>query len=344
VDERSIGAMPWVSVAGPRAECFRALGRHAAQAISSIVDSLPQLEALRRQVATAGGRSRFEAVVAATAARFPTHMDEMTALAEGAGVGVGTVLLLNLRGDLGDPQAGGCSDVAVPGEGWVLGHNEDGDPQFAPVLSGLTLHVDGDPPAFALWYPGMLPSNAFTLNGGLAWGIDHIPAVASTVGPARHVVARALQCLQELEAAIDFLASVPSAGGFAYNFVEPSTGRVATVEAGGGAGARPQVPGAAPILWHTNHVRYTAASGAAPGRSSCARGEVLAAVAERDGGPPVDRDAILEVLTTPLPDGVRAEGQSVTLCTVVADGPSRAITFVPRGGEPVHVPIDELLR
>lgn len=338
-----IGTLPWLTVAGPRQECFFELGRHAAVTISAVIDTLPQLAALRRHVATSAGRARFDAVAEATGNLFPRHMDEMAALAHGAAANVETVLLLNMRGDFEDPRANGCSDIAVPGDRWVLGHNEDGDPLFADSISGLTLKVDGEPPLFALWYPGMLPSNAFTVNRGLAWGIDHVPATATTAGPARHIVARALQHVEALDQAVDFLASTPSAGGFAYNLAERATGRVATVEAGGGAGADPQPPGRTPMLWHTNHLRYATAAGAAPVSSSCARGEVLAGIAEREGDRPLGPDRVLDVLTTPLPHGVRADGQSVTLCTVVVDGARDELTVAPRGGEAARVPIDELL-
>ena len=343
--ERRIGTMPWLRVAGPRTACFHALGAHAAGAIRTVVARLPQLDALRRHVATAAGRARLDGVVAATASQFPTHMGEMAALADGAGVDGRTVLLLNLRGDFGDPRAGGCSDVAVPGDRWVLGHNEDGDPLFTGLIGGVTLAVDGERPVFALWYPGMLPANAFTLNRGLAWGVDHVPPRSTVVGPARHVVARALQQAEDLGAASTLLAAAPSAGGFAYNVVERATGRVATIEAGGGADGRAEVdPGAAcPMLWHTNHLRYGAAAPASR-RSSCARGEVLAGMAAAASGEPPDASAVLGVLTTPLPGGVRAEGASVvTLCTVVLDGASNGATFVPRQGEPARLSLDELL-
>ena len=346
--ERRIGALPWLSVSGTRRECFRALGEHDAAPIRSIMEGLPQLQALRRHVSTPVGRARLDAATEATATRFPVHMDEMAALAEGAGVDARTVLLLNMRGDFGDPRAGGCSDVAVPGDRWVLGHNEDGDPLFADCISGLTLAVDGERPVFALWYPGMLPANAFTLNRGLAWGVDHVPAAAATVGPARHVVARALQQVEDLDAAAELLAAEPSAGGFAYNFAERATGRVATIEAGGGATGRADAPGAGSMLWHTNHLRY---AGGGAGPSSCARGEVLARTAAAGAGP-LGAGEVLDLLTTPLPGGVRAEaaggaggagGATVTLCTVVIDGASDEATFVPMGCRPASVPLADLL-
>lgn len=357
---RRIGAMPWLAVAGPRTACFQALGEHAAPFIRAIVEELPQLEALRRQIATPAGRTRFDDVVEATATRFPAQMDELAALAAGAGVDRRTVLLLNCRGDLGDQAAGGCSDVSVPGERWVLGHNEDGDERFAGGMCGVTLAVDGERPVFALWYPGMLASNAFALNAGLAWGIDHVPAVRSTMGPARHVVARALHQVSDLDAASRLLSSGPSAGCFAYNFAERATGRVATVEAGGGAGGRGTGHGASPMLWHTNHLRYggtaeqthgaarsvqgDAGATDAPGPSSCARGDVLSRIVTTRGPTePLSADEVLGVLTTALPDGVRAEGTSVTLCTVVVDGAGDEVTFVPRGGEPACVAYCELL-
>lgn len=364
--EGRIGAMPWLRVAGERRACFRALGVHGAATIRTVMASLPQLDALRRQVHEPEGRSRFETVVAATADRFPVQMEEMAALADGAGVAVETVLLLDLRGDLGDPYADDCSDVTVPGDAWMLGHNEDGDGLFAEGISALSLWVDGDLPVFALWYPGMLPSNAFALNQGLTWGIDHVPPEGAMAGPSRHVVARVLQQITDLDAAVDFLASEPSAGGFAYNIAERATGRVATVEVGGGAGirvrklepgtnahrtsgfphdgqAREGVPAPAPVVWHTNHLRLPAPGGTPPAPSSCARGALLAEALEGAGAEPLDRDRLLGLLTTPLPGGVRAVGDSMTLCTVLVDGAADELVLVPPGGEPAGVALAKLL-
>lgn len=342
LEERRLGTLPWLTVTGPRRACFQALGRHVAHALRTVVETLPQLDALRRRRETAEGGARVAAVLRATAERFPAHVDEITAMADGAGVASETLLLLNLRGDVGAPRAGGCSDVVVPGARWVLGHNEDGHTSFAGLISGLTLHVDGERPVFALWYPGMLPSNAFTLNAGLAWGIDDVPAEEPVDAPGRHAVARALQQVERLDDAVAFLVSQPSAGAFAYNLIERATGRVASVEAGGGVYALARGPESTPILWHTNHLRFTETARAGARPASCARGDVLRAMAA-SGGEPSDAVAVLQILTTPLPRGVLAQGAARTLCTVVLDGSAGAMTLVAAGHPPTHVAMDDLL-
>lgn len=197
----------------------------------------------------------------------------------------------------------------------------------------------------------MLGSNAFFLNDGLVCGVDHVPSEHRAEGPPRHMVARALEGCRDLDHAIDFLSHTPSAAGFAYNMAERSSGRVATAEAGGGAwGAARGGPSGGgstgngptdgePVLWHTNHLRH------APSlrQVRCARGAVLAAVAQRRDSGDLDAGRVTDLLTTPLPLGVRAEGSTVTLCTVVCDGASGATTLVPRGGGRVSVPTDALL-
>lgn len=119
----------------------------------------------------------------------------------------------------------------------------------------MTLHIDGDAPVTAQWYPGFLPSNAFAANGhGLAWGINHIQVRKPAVAAGRHFVARALQQCTTIDAVVDYLRQTPSAGGFTYTIAEQATGRIVVVEAAGQQIDVHDVPPRS-LAWHTNHLR-----------------------------------------------------------------------------------------
>jgi hypothetical protein len=362
VVERRAGSMRWLTVRGERQSCFLAVGAKVAETVRQAVAHLPELQSLRRALVEPDFRTRFDRLVEATTERFPDVILEVEAMATGAGVDVEDLLLMNMRGDLGDRPAGGCSDIAVGGAHAVLGHNEDGDVVFDGRLSLLTLQADGDQPVCAVWYPGMLPANAFVVTSGLAWGIDHVPVADPPAAPGRHFVARALQRnAGTLDAAVDFLGSEPTAGGFAYNFAELGTGRVATVETAAGASASTEADTGerqdGRTLWHTNHLRYlhiadatapadagNAGSATPSARSrTCARGDVLSARFGRSGAWPPDRDQVTEILTTPLPGGVRQDGPTMTLCTAVVDVAAREVMVLPAGGEPAAASVDDLL-
>jgi hypothetical protein len=302
-------------------------------------------------------------VVAATATAHPVEYAELAALAVGAGVGFDVMMLANVRGDLGGDDGTGCSDLGWRRTRSVMAHNEDGAPALQGRFLLVTLAIDGEAPVTAEWYAGFLPSNTFAVNGhGLAWGINHLQVSAPAAAAGRHFVARGLQRAHSVEAAIDYLATHPSAGGFAYNFGDVATGRVATVEAAAGRVAVVEAdPATQPLLWHTNHVLYlddeqpARADGAASvvdeaARSlglpdeSRARGRVIEAI----GLPPDDPspDRFLDVLTTPAPHGVyrsAADGDPLmTLCSAAVDLTGAEVTLQPRGGARVRMPLADL--
>jgi len=280
--EQQLGDLPWVVVRGPADEAFGALGAYARTQIREVVTDWPAMAQLRRHVAGRPGGRWLASVRRASEAGFPRVWAELAAMADGAGVALDDLALLNFRGDLGafEPAApdagGGCSDLAWRRQRSFIGHNEDESAFFEGRSSMLTLLLDGLPPVAAFWKPGFLPSTAVTVTGaGLVWTIDHIPA--ATPGPAagRHVVARALQRVASTTGqAIAYLSEHPTAGGYAYTIGDRS-GRVVSVEASAGQHAWREASPERPLVWHTNHGRYVRGADASPGGSSAIRGEVL---------------------------------------------------------------------
>ncbi|MGO1054310.1 C45 family autoproteolytic acyltransferase/hydolase [Crossiella sp. CA198] len=324
-----LDGLRWAGLCGPRLEVFRALGERFRAEITEAVHTLPEWPALNDYARTDQGLVRLSRLSALTRTRHPQEYAELRAMATGANLPEQTLLLVNLRGDLPPPSTtAGCSDLAWPGR--ALAHNEDGGAGLIGRLLLLTLHCDGDVPVTALWYPGMLPSNAFALTGhGLAVGLDHLPVAEPAIAPGRHFVARALHRARDLDEAIRLLTTLPSAGGFAYNLAELSTGRVVQVEAVAGASAV-QEAGAEP-LWHTNHLRHLTLPELVT-LSSRERAKVLDSL-----DPPAEPgiDWFLDVLTSAHPRGVgRPPGadDSATLCTCVVDLAAAEFTVLPRGG------------
>jgi hypothetical protein len=225
----------------------------------------------------------------------------------------GDLALLNLRGDLGLVDGGiGCSDLAWRRGRSVIAHNEDGAPEDVGRYALLTLASGVRPPVTAFWYPGFLPANAFAVTGdGLVWTIDHLPVASPGHGAGRHFVGRGLQrSARTVEAAVDYLRSQPSAGGFAYT-IGDRAGRVVSVEAAAGCHAFVEAgPGLVPLLWHTNHGRYVPGAEPPADGTSVARGQTLGALGIPAGDP--DPSWFLRALTNPPPDGVRADPAPAT--------------------------------
>ena len=351
VMEQRLGSVPWLVVRGPADEAFTSLGAYLGTEIRAVVEGLPSLARLRRYVASEPGQGWFAAVRRATQSRFPGPWAELTALAAGARVPVDDLALLNFRGDLGvvEPAAAddgaGCSDLAWRRQRSFLAHNEDEPDFFAGRCALLTLALDGQPPVAMFAKPGFLPGTTFTVTGaGLVWGIDHMQARSPGPGAGRHFIARGLQLTaSSVDQAISYLGEHPSAGGFAYT-IGDRAGRIVTVESSAGQHAWREVGADSPVGWHTNHGRYVTGTAASPQGTSLDRGKILAALDIPAAEP--EPSWFLRVLTSPPPEGVRAEpadaGRTTTLCTFVADLTRDQATIAVQDAAPVTVPMSSL--
>jgi hypothetical protein len=343
LSDRRLGNLRWLVVAGNRVEAFHALGAHMSTKIAAVLSDVPNFAAMERYAATSAGNAHVTEISRLTAEAYSEQVAELRAMADGAGVSFEQLLLLNLRGDLGDLAAGGCTDLIWRGRRTVLAHNEDGARALADHCALLSLHLDEEPAVTAWWYPGFLPSNAFVLTSrDLAWGINHLPVSGPAPAPGRHFLARELQKSANLSVALNFLRGHPTAGGFTYNFAESPTGLGATVEAAYGQSAESHVKSGQGI-WHTNHTRYLAVdTDPAVTVSSRQRAHVLERL-DMNGETP-SLDWFCSLLTQPPPLGVRQESMSVTLCSFIADLSAGELVVIPRGNPPVTARIDDLLR
>jgi hypothetical protein len=346
--EQNLGPIRWVVVSGQAGDCFRALGGLMRAEIREAVTEWTSMQRLREHVSASPGREQLAAVRSATQAGFAAEWAELAALADGAGVPVDDLALLNFRGDLGQVKGSfDCSDLAWRRERSFIAHNEDQGASMTGRCVLLTLAIDGLPPVFAFWCPMFLPSNAFSVTDGLVLSIDSLTVPEPGPWAGRHFIARGLQrrC-RTVAAAVEFLRASPCASGFAYTIGEhgAGNGRVAAVEAIRDEHHVTEVGGpAGPLFWHTNHARFLPGT---IGADTCQRAGVLAAAPPPDGEP--DTAWFLRLLAgAPVPGGVRvdptAELPFLTLCTFVADLTGGTATLQWRDEQPVQVPLTHLV-
>ena len=348
LDEHRLGGLRWIVLRGPDLEAFHALGEHMRDEMAALTGEWPLLGKLREHVSGSPGRDRLQAVRQASALRCPEAWAELAAFAEGAAVPFDDLAVMNFRGDLGTVTGGiGCSDLAWRRGRSVIGHNEDGAPENVGQCALLTLVLDGLPTVTAFWYPGFLPTNAFTVTAdGLVWTIDHLPVAAPGAGVGRHFVGRDLQrTATTVDQVINGLRTTPSAGGFAYTIGDRS-GRIVNVEAAAGHHATVEVgPDSSPLLWHTNHGRYIPGCEAPANGTSVARGEILDALSVPAEDP--EPAWFLRILAgASLPEGVRADPapgrQATTLCTFIADLTAGEAVIAAQDHQPAAIPLPDL--
>lgn len=359
--EQNLGPIRWLVVSGEASDCFRALGGHMRAEIREAVTEWTSTQRLREHVSASPGRERLAEVRSATQMAFEAEWAELAALADGAGVAVEDLALLNFRGDLGQVEGSfNCSDLAWRRERSFIAHNEDQGASMTGRCVLLTLTIDGLPPVFAFWCPMFLPSNAFSVTDGLVLSIDSLTVPEPGPWACRHFIARGLQrrC-RTVGEAIGYLRANPCASGFAYTIGDypaspndrsdnhgdrAGTGRVVGVEAVRNEHHVVEVGGSAgPLFWHTNHARFMPGT---IGANTCQRAGVLAAAPVPDGEP--DIVWFLRLLAgAPVPDGVRVDPSDerpfLTLCTFVSDLTGGMAALQWRDEQPVHVPLRHLV-
>jgi hypothetical protein len=362
VREQQVGGLPWLVISGERLEVFQRLGEVARTSIREVQEAMPEREGLQRWIASGRGAENYKRVVAATKAGNATQLAELDAMARGAAIEFEAVLLANLRGDVGTHDGTGCSDLAWHGEKSIVSHNEDAAPALNGQLAFVTLAIDGEPTVTAQWYPGFLPSNAFTATAaGLAWGINHIQVASPGVGAGRHFVMRALQSAPSIEAAISDLRKYSMAGGFAVTMGSTTNGCIVSVESAAGCIDTVEVSKERALCWHTNHLRRLPRSIDAPSsvafddptqqlggyEESSARGAVLDKL-QAPHAEPDDYWFLQQLAGAPLPCGVRRTATGgdplMTLCTTVTNLTEDRILVRGAAGQVATLTLSEFVR
>lgn len=164
----------------------------------------------------------------------PHLLDEVRGLAEGAGVPLAEALAVQVRGELGQAVAEGCTTFVAASSatatGQVLiGQNSDVEPELEALAYVLRLEPVGKPAVLMWTFGGMLGYHglnaagvahfANSLGGGPAWkfGLPHYP------------VKRLMLEQQGLDGVLDLLGRVPVCSSGNYVLCD-GAGRTADVE------------------------------------------------------------------------------------------------------------------
>ncbi|EEC70198.1 uncharacterized protein [Oryza sativa Japonica Group] len=260
-----------------------AVGRRFGEAIRSRMSGDA---VLRRRLlpfaSTAPGRALVDALRDANRARYPRYWDEMVGTADGSGVPLLHVILVNFRKELlpfiteeedqhhhREDEAAAvaadadddCSDVLIVGESAAIAaHNEDAN----VALLGHTYVVkatspDGSSSFTAYTYAGELPTCAFGFNSnGVAFTLDSVPPASGEVvagAIARNFVSRDLLEATSLEDAMNRVSSPAMSVGHSYNLMDVRRRRIVNVETASGNRFSVREAAAAPFF-HANMYRH----------------------------------------------------------------------------------------
>jgi predicted choloylglycine hydrolase len=312
---------------GSHFEVGFAIGKRFAEQIHRLFDSY---RFLQQQVLpyhrTSEGQARYQELFDLNQDRYPDYFAELEGLAQGAGRPFEELFLANMRGEyreyLYELQARGCSDCAVVTEGVALiGHNEDGEPEFRGNMYAVRARVEGKPVFTALSYPGFLCGNAFGFNAkGVCFSIENVRPRNPRVGVGRHFIARSLLEARSLDDAIERVTVPGRALGFGYTIGSVRERRVVYVEVAPESHHVREIRGR---YFHANHYQELADVDQVIGPSSRARVERANVLLQ--GSFPVDAAGVLTILGDqvneryPIYRTATPSDENATLCTALFD-------------------------
>ncbi|KAF7021846.1 hypothetical protein CFC21_034730 [Triticum aestivum] len=196
---------------------------------------------------TAAGKPLLAALQAANRERYPRYWDELVGMADGSGVPLLHVILVNLRKEIRpfipkkdherrEEEDDDCSDILMVSESTAFAaHNEDAN----VALLGHTYVVkatspDGASSFTAYTYAGELPTCAFGFNSnGVAFTLDSVPPAMGEVAAgaiAVNFVSRDLLEARDLDDAMHRVCSPGVSVGHCYNLMDVGARRIVTIE------------------------------------------------------------------------------------------------------------------
>ncbi|KAH7840549.1 hypothetical protein Vadar_018478 [Vaccinium darrowii] len=177
--------------------------------------------------------------------KFPSYWDELVGTAEGSGVAVLDLMLLNFRKEILpfvpktavnlDADAEDCSDVLVVSDSMaVAAHNEDANIALLGHTYLIRATLPNGPSFTAYTYAGELPSCAFGFNNhGMAFTLNSVPPSEDEIvagGIGRNFISRALLEATNMDDALTRIRSSAASVGHSYNLIDIKARRILNVE------------------------------------------------------------------------------------------------------------------
>ncbi len=259
--------------------------------------------------ALADRAARIDPFASALGARFPEVLAEIQGMAQGAGLSLDDLLVLNLQCELGalKAEAASCDACStlhlVHGGRALLLHNEDGDDAYRDLMAILRLRPEGRPAITAFAYPGVVPGCVPAMNGaGVVQTTNFIGAAGARPGVPRYAVGRATLAARTLDEAIAVARAPDAAFSFHLNLGSLTEKRLVAVDVapGGVFDSR----GTDGLFLQTNHfvlpgTRDLPQPDNRPGGSSDSRYRVLErAMGGLPPAPEITADHLLKLLSS----------------------------------------------
>ncbi len=252
----SARALDYLYVKGSYREIGYQIGTHFRKHIQSVLKIREAwFTDLLQTIDTPGGKKYSAELKRLTRKHFPQYLEELEAMALGAGLDFKAIWALAIKSELGalEPEEPGCSTIYYSaGEKQWLFHNEDGNDAYRNQMFLVHVQPPSEVSFTSLVYPGILTGNGPSLNRfGIVQTTNYISTTRPQVGIPRYVLGRAILEARSLQEAVQIATMEPRTHPYHHNLVSLSEQKYLSLETTPGETARIAPRG---IYFHTNHL------------------------------------------------------------------------------------------
>ncbi|MBX3439876.1 MAG: peptidase C45 [Planctomycetaceae bacterium] len=202
---------PEITVSGPPRELGRQHGEAARELIRAFCDTA--MEQVNRTLRV----SRDTALQVAKEShrfvdRYSADMaEELHGIAEGAGVSVDEIMLLQIRNQLQPEAVEGCTSLSSAGPAArIVAQNWDNDPSLDPLTVVLTRKPRDKPAVTTVGQAGLIAYIGFN-EAGIGLCLNTLPAPSRRVGVPHYFLVRAIYETASLDEAVEVVRRAPRA-------------------------------------------------------------------------------------------------------------------------------------
>jgi len=283
---------PLLEVRGAPYDMGRAIGERFAREIRGGFEARAAWWRELKAFADAQPARIYDTFLAAARKHAPHIVEELRGWADGCGLPLRDLLVLNLKAEYGalrdqrkqkerpEPQPGCSTIVRARRDGFALAHNEDGDQAYAERMFMLRLRPEGKPAVLCASYPGILPGNAPWINAaGVIMTTNFIYTREVRLGLGRYFLDRLAMEARTLDEAVPICTHPERAYAFHHVLASARERRALSIEVTPTKKSQIAIDG---LFLHTNHLVHPVMAGEPQdpdyvGSSSLTRWKVLSA-------------------------------------------------------------------
>jgi len=212
---------------------------------------------LLKTLSSGKGKPFSDELIKLTKKHFPHVLEEIRAMADGAGVAFNHLWAMCIKSELGalGKEPPGCSSIFIhDGDNMWLFHNEDGHSAYRDLMFTLKVTPPSGTSFISMVYPGIITGNGPSINDrGVVQMTNYIGSTRAEAGIPRYVIGRAILEARSTKEAIEIATIEPRAYPYHHHIASILEKKYFAVETTPGI-SQVEEPGG--FLCHTNHLVF----------------------------------------------------------------------------------------